>query len=341
MHHETPDGGPAPQSSEVPTYRQLVATGEVPAGASWNVFGRDDQVGTLNFISADTVRAAAGLVRTGKVFSLNARLDELDPPILGRERIRHQISSDPASLDDRFDAFYPQASSQWDSLAHVQHPGHGFYNGWSEDEVVDPAGPKLGIERWARLGIVSRFVLIDLAALSDQRGTPIDYLSHQPFGVSDIEEALERQECEVSEGAILLFHFGWLDWWRRSDLATRQQVAACSPTLDFGADTENIFAGPGLVCSEEITEWLWDRRIAAAAGDNPILEATPFDRSRPDGFLHYRLIPLLGMAIGELWDLGPLARDCREDGRYDGLLTSAPLNARGGIGSPANALALK
>jgi hypothetical protein len=47
------------------------------------------------------------------------------------------------------------------------------------------------------------------------------------------------------------------------------------------------------------------------------------------------------MALGELWWLDDLADDCAQDGIYECLLTSAPLNAKGGIGSPPNALAIK
>jgi hypothetical protein len=47
------------------------------------------------------------------------------------------------------------------------------------------------------------------------------------------------------------------------------------------------------------------------------------------------------MALGELWWTEDLAADCAADGVYECLLTSAPLNSPGGIGSPANALALK
>ncbi len=36
-----------------------------------------------------------------------------------------------------------------------------------------------------------------------------------------------------------------------------------------------------------------------------------------------------------------LARDCRDDGVHEFLLTSAPLPVPRGIGSPANALAIK
>jgi hypothetical protein len=56
--------------------------------------------------------------------------------------------------------------------------------------------------------------------------------------------------------------------------------------------------------------------------------------------LHRVLIPLLGLTIGELWDLDELAEACNERGAYDFLLTAEPLNMTGGVGSPANALAI-
>ena len=49
----------------------------------------------------------------------------------------------------------------------------------------------------------------------------------------------------------------------------------------------------------------------------------------------------VGLAIGELWELDALAEDCAADGPYEFLLCSAPLHVTGGIGSPANALAIK
>lgn len=53
------------------------------------------------------------------------------------------------------------------------------------------------------------------------------------------------------------------------------------------------------------------------------------------------LIGQFGMALGELWWLADLAADCAADGIYEMLCVSAPLNAPGGIGSPANAVAIK
>ena len=42
---------------------------------NWGRWGDDDEVGTLNFITPEKIRAAAGLVRSGKVFSLELPLD--------------------------------------------------------------------------------------------------------------------------------------------------------------------------------------------------------------------------------------------------------------------------
>ena len=76
------------------------------------------------------------------------------------------------------------------------------------------------------------------------------------------------------------------------------------------------------------------------AADNPAIEAWPH-KLEVDQYIHFRLIPLLGMPMGEMWFVDDLAADCAEDGVYEFLLTSAPLNVLGGVGSPPNALAIK
>ena len=65
-----------------------------------------------------------------------------------------------------------------------------------------------------------------------------------------------------------------------------------------------------------------------------ILAADGTRLDSPETFVHRSLLPLLGMPIGELWDLDALAADSAQDGTWDSLLTSAPLNLRGGVASP-------
>lgn len=82
------------------------------------------------------------------------------------------------------------------------------------------------------------------------------------------------------------------------------------------------------------------RRLSALSSFYRYCAAMPFDQSRADGFLHYRLIPLLGMAVGELFALDILADHCARAGVYEGLFVAAPIQKTGGVGSPANAVAL-
>jgi hypothetical protein len=59
------------------------------------------------------------------------------------------------------------------------------------------------------------------------------------------------------------------------------------------------------------------------------------------GNLHRRILPALGLAVGELFDFDELAERCAADGRWTFLLAAVPLNLPGGVGSPANAVAIR
>jgi hypothetical protein len=58
-------------------------------------------------------------------------------------------------------------------------------------------------------------------------------------------------------------------------------------------------------------------------------------------FAHALLLPMLGIPLGEMFDLSALAADCAVDGRYACLFVSAPLNVPHGVATPPNALAIK
>ena len=89
----------------------------------------------------------------------------------------------------------------------------------------------------------------------------------------------------------------------------------------------------GVEASREMVAWLWNNRVAAIGTDCPAVEAFPIDFA-DEGALHYRALPLLGLPLGELFVLAPLAEDCAQDRRYEFMLVSAPLHLEGGIASP-------
>jgi kynurenine formamidase len=87
-----------------------------------------------------------------------------------------------------------------------------------------------------------------------------------------------------------------------------------------------------------MARFLWNHHVSAVCTDNPSVEAAPGDPSV--GSLHRRLIPALGMVLGELLELAELAAFCAARGRWEFLFVASPMNLPGGVGSPANAVAV-
>jgi kynurenine formamidase len=323
----TDDDGRLPRYDDLPVADRGGRSG-------WGLFGPDDSVGLLNRQTPESVRAAAQLVRRGAVFPLNAELDALDPPLMPRRGLpRHGLIHPPgpgiSGLDDIYDNFNPQQSSQWDSLGHAAYSPGVFYNGATEGDVL--AGRRNTIDYWARRGIVARAVVLDVARALPAAGRDYRPPHATAFTVEDLELAREVTGVTYSPGCVILLHTGFLGWY--SEL-----------TYEDRADWVRNLRAPGVEHTEEMARYLWDSGAMAVASDTFAVEVWPADPgpgAYPFGFLHRVLIGQFGMALGELWSLGDLAADCADDGVFECLLTSAPLNGRGGIASPPNALAIK
>ncbi len=276
---------------DLPTYDRLPAA-EGGARSGWHVFGADDEVGRINLQTPDQVVAAAGLVRSGEVFSLNAPVDAIDPPMFGRLPPRHTVIPEESGqdFDDKLDDFNPQASSQWDSLAHVGYAPDAFYNGASTADAG--SGRRNGIEHWARRGIVGRGLVLDLAHLLGGVGAGFDPGETHRVTVAELEQARELAGVDWRPGDVMLLHTGYLAWYLEQDAATRARIA----------DPEVEMTTVGLDRGPEMLAYLWDSGVAAIGADNPGVEAAPFDlrpEAWPYGFLHHCLIGQLGMALGE------------------------------------------
>jgi kynurenine formamidase len=345
-----PAGRGSPGDADVrvgglPTYAQLLARTDAPPGSAWGLFGADDQIGTLNLLTPERAAAGAQAVRTGRAYSLDLALDAFSPPLAPtRHTHTHFIfQRNPHHRDEWVNHLYTQISSQIDGLRHIGHPEHGFYNGADPTRFV-PGDDLLGVQHLAEHTIAGRAVLVDVGRYCQAVDEPIDHRAGQPIPIEVVEAARRHQGVDIEPGDILLLRFGWIEWYREQATEDdRRRVA-----------TEQHH--PGLLQDHATVEWLWDQQISLAAADNFALECWPpqpaspfFTRAERDhgtrdahsGIMHRVLIPLLGMPIGELWNLDALAADCAADGRYTCLLTAAPLRLTGGVGSPANAVAIR
>ena len=56
---------------------------------------------------------------------------------------------------------------------------------------------------------------------------------------------------------------------------------------------------------------------------------------------HVLAIVYMGLTLGEIFELDPLADDCARDGRYSFFLSAQPLPFTRGVASPINPIAIK
>jgi hypothetical protein len=317
----------------IPTFEDLPkdASGLPIAKGVW---GADDQLGMLNNISTDAVREAATLIASGRRFNLNLPLN-VPLGVLGTAAHRRRkapkqvlLKDDHSGLlirDEKLDDFYTQGSTQWDGLTHVGDPVYGFYNGVSDAEITQGEGTRNGIEHYVDFGLVSRGVLLDLPRFYAAVKRPWSAVSKQLVGPGDMQECLRWARVDLEPGDVLLVRTGWLEAFLSASKVGRDEL--------FSARSHSGLSG-------DVATWkfLWDARVGAVVADNVSVETLPFEKGRPS--LHLA-IARLGLILGELFNLEALAADCAETGTYTSFFASVPLNLRGGVGSPANAIAIR
>lgn len=307
--------------------------------AAWHVWGDGDVFGCLNLLTPERVAAAAAGVTRGALFPLNWSMRLPDPPLFGRASFTHEVTGPPGgtSHDDVLHGWNTQSSSQWDGFRHIRNEPNGHFGGVADEDH--------GMHHWAQRGIAGRCVLADVGRWRAAQGRPLRYDDSDPVDVDEIVAALDAQGTERREGDVLLVRFGWVGWYE--SLSVEQRAAI--------ADISSLRA-PGLRSGEDTARKLWNLHIAALGCDNPAVEVWPpgalvddatraevrADRSRlHEIFTHTLFLPMLGLPLGEMWNLERLAADCAADGRYEGLFVSAPLNLPQGVASPPNAIVIK
>ncbi|HST91266.1 MAG TPA: cyclase family protein [Brevundimonas sp.] len=316
-----------------------------PEGSTWGDYGDDDRLGRLNLITPERRRAALAEAREGLVFCLSLPLDvgpgmnpsrfppKLAPAIRdGRPRynacacVVHPGLTDVV-CDDKVE-LWTQFSTQWDALVH-----HGslfdadddgvdeirYYNGFGEVEAVGSS--PLGIQHMAETCVQGRGVLVDLWR---HYGA-----SHTLVGYDKLMRVLEADRVTVETGDLLCLRTAFAD---QLLLPVRPDLRSLN---EFGAKLDGR--------DERLLRWISDSGIAALVADNVAVEArasTPVagfvGTSMP---LHDHCLFKLGLNLGELFLLSPLADWLATHERHRFLMTAPPLRLPGAVGSPATPVA--
>ncbi|GAO09497.1 hypothetical protein TPA0598_05_02180 [Streptomyces lydicamycinicus] len=292
---------------------------------NWGRWGADDEIGTLNLITRQVVREAAGSVRSGRriPLALPLRQDGVQTGVIpGRVNPLHTMTAinqeifGPGTVATSDDAVTMglQAATHWDGLAHVSHSGRLYNNRPAGSVTAHGGATALGVEK--ATPIVSRGVLLDVARVHNAEGLP----GGHAVTPEDLDAAEELAGTTVRAGDIVLVRTGQM---RHYLVGDRQGYA---------------FPSPGL--SLRTPEWFHARDVAAVANDTLTFEIFPPEIENLWMPVHALHLVEMGMLQGQNWNLEELSAACAEEGRFAFFLSAVAEPFVGGSGAPVAPVAI-
>ena len=311
----------APSESQVREYLKTLS--------NWGRWGASDDLGTINLITPAKRLAAARLVRDGvsvtcaRPIATDIAADTTFQPV--RFMVDSGEGRDTASPERQIQR---RGASEFIgmvfhgfSITHVDAPSHYFwdgqlYNGRSCNLVTSREGATVASIETLRDGVVSRGVLLDVARARGGRGVP----GGEGVMPEELEAAERAAGVRVEPGDILLVRTGYYG----------RQVAdgAVSPT-QAGSPALHVACCP----------WLRERGVAMVGSDTHNDVHPPPYPAMGNSF-HVVCLVAMGLWLIDNANLEDLARACAERGRWEFLLTIAPLRLKNVTGSPVNPIAL-
>ena len=137
---------------------------------NWGRWGYEDELGTLNLLTPDMVRAAAALVRSGRqvtmAIPMNTAAGPDNPsPVIHHVVQGHDIDIKSSTLTVATDylgiEFHGDCHTHMDALCHIAYKGC-VYNGRPAQEVMTSRGATALDVTSYRNGLVGRGVLMDV-----------------------------------------------------------------------------------------------------------------------------------------------------------------------------------
>ena len=279
--------------------------------SNWGRWGADDQLGSVNLVTAAKRKQAATLVKSGVSVSLahnplTERAEDNNNPfehtmLRGNNLDRYAVS------------YHGYAHSHIDALCHFLYK-EKTYNGYARADVnTDKGCTKLGIDN-LKSGIVSRGILIDIPRL---RG--VEFLEPgTPVYTEDVQAWEKKTGVKVGSGDVILLRTG--RWARRAKLGP----------WNVGQNAAGFHAS--------IAPWIKARGVSVVGSD----AAEDVVPSKVEGValpVHTLLITAMGINLLDNQDLEAVAETAARLNRWEFMISIAPVPVTGGTGFPVNALA--
>lgn len=290
-------------------------------------FGPDDQIGMLNLITPESMRAVVSRADAGHTLDLSVDYFIGMPSFTAAGQPPYQIGmtntprgtvlDDPVAVGPKQNelvsysgdavTMYTHCGTHFDSLNHFGYRNK-IWNGFDADQC-------LGARHWTVCGadrqppIIGRGVLLDVAALRAVDTLPASY----GVGEQDLRDAARHEGVELRAGDIVLVRTGQMALW---------------PDAAF---SENE---PGL--TREGAEFLARQGAIVVGADNLALEQIPSTEEGNWLPVHTYLLAEAGIPLLEVVDLQRLSAERL----YEFCFIGACLRLRGATGAPLRPMAM-
>ena len=286
--------------------------------SNWKRWGEDDELGTLNLITDQTVQAAVKMAISGRRISLGRVISPRNTARDAHPALHFMIAAGENAPSSGFGAatdwfglgFHGSSVTHLDAHSHMFWDGR-MYNG-NDARRVTSRGAAQGSVEVASRGFVSRGVLVDIPGF---RGVPV-LAKGEPIGPDELDECLVHQGANVAAGDVLIVRTG--------------------RDADGVADHVNgDHAGLHAAC----LPWLRRHNISLLAADIP-------QEVKPSGYpeipfpIHSVGLVAMGLWLADNLYLEELAAACAKARRWEFLFIAAPLVLKNTTGAPINPLAI-
>ena len=282
--------------------------------SNWGRWGKDDQISTLNLITAQKRKQALGLVKDGLAVSLAHTIDKEQaadsPRPLGQQMT---LDAGGHAMDLYTIWYHGSVITHIDSLCHYSFKGT-LYNGFERSQIAQgPGCPSNGIER-QKNGIMTRGILVDLPRLKH-----VPYLEPgTPVYASDLEAWEQYARIRIGSGDAVFLRTG--RWLQRAQKGPWNVAASAA----------------GYHAS--VMPWLKQRDVALL-GNDAVNDVQPSGIAGSPRPIHQLAIVALGLPLVDVMDLEAVADIAARLHRWEFLVTAAAVPVLGGTGFPLNPIA--
>ncbi|AAT42769.1 cyclase family protein [Picrophilus oshimae] len=286
-------------------------------------FGKDDELGNLNYIDEKKVLSSLRMVKYGRVYNLshvifNGMADRLTHGPFFFEILLRPYDNDYYKIyDNKYGAslgrieMCDHTGTHLDSLNHMAYNNKLFNNIDAYENTTNLGSKRLGIEK--SIPIITKGIMIDVAGMHKKDKLEPGYAITR----EETEIFLKDHNIEIDNGDAVFFYTGLSREF--NDPKNYDKYYDSSPGIGY-----------------DLAKFLSEKNVSVSGSDTPSSEVTPPEIKNTRLPVHQYLIAKCGIRLIDNIKLDELSRDRI----YEFAFICLPLLIKGATASPVSPVAI-